>query len=191
MKYNFFFLVVFVFIIVSKISSVKNDTKYANIIMSNHEKIKKIYYNKVKNSCSTNNFFFQSSLLLEFNFELFKDFILFIDEQKNFKQLQFDPVELKKKGPCIYLKDNFNLDNKILDNFDFFLTMRYYEADSSRLDVYNPYYGYGTTHANVNLLKNYQEGSRTGDIIISLKKDEIIIFTMLLNKKYLITKIVL
>lgn len=57
MKYNFFFLVVFVFIIVSRISSDKNDTGYKNIIKSNHEKII-AFYNRLKNSCSTQGRFF-------------------------------------------------------------------------------------------------------------------------------------
>ena len=192
MKYKFFFLVFFVFIIVSKISSDKNDAGYKNIIKLNHEKII-AFYNELKNSCSIKGSFFVdfTSYNNKYNIQSFNDFILFIDEQKKFKQFEFDLLEAKQKGACVYLKNNYNFDNKIIDSFDFYLSILYFQADNTRLHIYNPYYGYGTAHANINLLKNYQGGSRIGDIIITLSKDEIEIITMLRNKKYFTTKIIL
>lgn len=192
MKYNFFFLVVFVFIIVSRISSDKNDTGYKNIIKSNHEKII-AFYNRLKNSCSTQGRFFVDSISYndKNNIQSFNDFILFIDEQKKFKQFEFDLLQAKKEGVCVYLKNNYNFDNKIIDSFDFYLSILYFQADNSRHNLYNPYYGYGTAHANINLLKNYHGEPRIGDLIISLTKDEIEIITMLRDKKYFTTKIIL
>ena len=89
------------------------------------------------------------------------------------------------------MKDNYNFDSKTIDSFDFYLSILYFQADSSRFHIYNPYYGYGTKHASFNLLKNYQEGSRIGDVILSLTKDEIKIITFLRDKKYITTKIIL
>jgi hypothetical protein len=186
MKYSFFFLVFLVFFIISEISINKNNTTNINVIKSNHEKIRSFYN---KNSCNKNNvFFFNNLTVLQLTSEDFNSFILFIGIQKDYAHFSFDELEVKKKNLCVYLKNNLNLDEQIIKLFDFFLTIKYFEYDNSRHTLYNPYYGYGTSHANINLVKNYENINKKGDIYILLKNNKIEVITLLYDGTYLITK---
>jgi hypothetical protein len=100
MRYSFFFLVLLVFFIVSKISINKNNTAHINIIKLNHEKIKE-QYNKSENFCYLNNEFFYSyslNLTSRHGSEDFKNFILFIGSENIYEHQQFDELEIKKIG---------------------------------------------------------------------------------------------
>jgi hypothetical protein len=190
MRYSFFFLVLLVFFIVSKISIDKNNTAHINTIKLNHEKIKELY-NRAENFCYLNNKF---SISLENpNSELgsedFKNFILFIGSQNIYEHHQFNELEIKKISLCNYLKNNINLNKKILTLFDFYNVINWFIVNDTSLVVYNPYYFYGTSFAKVNLVKDYEKIIRKGDIYIMLKIDEIEIITILNDNTHFVTKI--
>jgi hypothetical protein len=191
MRYSFFFLVLLVFFIVSKISINKNNTAHINIIKLNHEKIKE-QYNKSENFCYLNNEFFYSyslNLTSRHGSEDFKNFILFIGSENIYEHQQFDELEIKKIGLCNYLKNNINLNKKILTLFDFYNIIEWYVVKDTDLVVYNPYYFYGTSFAKVKLVKDYEKIIRKGDIYIMLNKDEIKIITILNDNTHFVTKI--
>ena len=191
MRYSFFFLVLLVFFIVSKISINKNNTAHINIIKLNHEKIKE-QYNRGENFCYLNNEFFYSSsrnLNSRHGSEDFKNFILFIGSENIYEHQQFDELEIKKIGLCNYLKNNINLNKKILTLFDFYNIIEWFVVKDTDLVVYNPYYSYGTSFAKIKLVKDYEKIIRKGDIYIMLNKDEIKIITILNDNTHFVTKI--